>query len=125
MSPDPLVKDFFYPADLKPSGGQSDTLFGFRLSFSIRTNQSEAQILLNIRLYKKKKLKIWDRTVIVNTYLYPTFLLPRQIYLNVVVADKKALATSATTHISSSYKLTISTSIIFSFKFMLCSLFYL
>ena len=55
MSPDPLVKDFSYPADLKPSGGQSDTLLGFWLSFSIRTNQPEAQTLLNIRLYKKKK----------------------------------------------------------------------
>ena len=41
------------------------------------------------------------------------FLFPRQIYFNVVVADTKALATSATTHIFSSCKLTIQTSIIF------------
>ena len=45
--------------------------------------------------------------------IYHNFLFPRQIYFNVVVADMKALATSATTHIFSSCKLTIPTSIIF------------
>ena len=63
-------------------------------------------------LYKKKAVNM-DRTVIVNTYIYHNFLFPRQIYFNVVVADTKALATSATTHIFSSCKLTIPTSIIF------------
>ena len=64
-------------------------------------------------LYKKKSCKYGTEPVIVNTYIYHNFLFPRQIYFNVVVADTKALATSATTHIFSSCKLTIPTSIIF------------
>ena len=54
-----------------------------------------------------KTFQLWTKCFSFN------FLFPRQIYFNVVVADTKALATSATTHIFSSCKLTIPTSIIF------------